>query len=165
MPQNPACAPFPPVVDGMPGQRYGLTGPQVEPGAGYWTFGLCAMPCVVRISELLPITDNPENKDCYFNPYPSNPKIIQKELADLHQLAATRNQLLPAGTTSKFLQLRPPPLGAVYCLKEREPKPLQRLGEQCTLTGQDDPAVIRTGRELGRYFRGRNARAGSPAGP
>jgi membrane-associated phospholipid phosphatase len=148
MPSNPACTPFSPVIDGISGQRYALKGPQVEPGAGYWTFGPCAIPCVVRISELLPFTDNPENKDCYFPPYPSDPKVIKKELDELKQLAADRDKDLPAGYISKFLQLRPPPIGAVYCL-EREQTPLKTLDEQCKLTG---PPVIKTGRELARYF-------------
>jgi PAP2 superfamily len=153
MPTNPACTPFPPVIDGVPGQRYALNGPQVEPGAAYWTFGPCAIPCVVRISELLPFTDNPKNEDCYFPPYPSDRKVIKKELDELKDLAANRDKPLPRGYISKFLQLRPQPLGAVYCL-EREQKPLRNLDEQCTLTGQDEPAVIQTGRELARYFEG-----------
>lgn len=151
MPDNPDCKPFPPVVDGTPGSRYKLNGPQVEPGAAYWTTGPCAIPCVVRVSELLPFTDNPKNKDCYFPPYPSDPKVIKKELDELHQLEADRDKPLPAGAISKFLQLRPPPLGAVYCL-EREQKPLKTLMDQCTLDERDKPPVIKTGRELARYF-------------
>lgn len=152
MPANPDCKPFSPVVDGIPGSRYKLKGPQVTPSAGYWTMGPCAIPCVVRVSELLPITDNPRNNNlCYFKPYPSDPTVIQNELDELKDLATKRNNPLPAGTISKFLQLRPPPLGAVYCL-EREQKPLTTLGEQCSLTSQDEPKVIETGRELARYF-------------
>jgi hypothetical protein len=151
MPANPNCKPFPPVVDGTQGSRYKLNGPQVSTGAAYWTTGPCAIPCVVRVSELLPITDNPENTKCYFKPYPSDPAVIQNELQELKDLAANRDNPLPAGTISKFLQLRPPPLGAIYCL-EREQKPLMTLDQQCSLTDQDAPEVIQTGRELARYF-------------
>jgi hypothetical protein len=77
--------------------------------------------------------------------------VIEAELDELKELEANRDNPLPAGTISKFLQLRPPPLGAVYCL-EREQKPLQNLNEQCSLTSQDEPKVIQTGRELARYF-------------
>lgn len=153
MPTNPACTSHPPVIDGATAGtlRYALTGPQVEPGAAYWTAGACAVPCVVRISELLPFTDNPKNKDFYFEPYPSDPSTVAAEIKQLKQLAADRDKPLPAGTISRFLQLRPQPLGAVFCL-EREQKPLQTLAEQCTLDPQDQPPVIRTGRELARWF-------------
>lgn len=154
MPTNPACTPFPPVVDGVPGQRYKLPGPQIEPGAAYWTTGPCTIPCVVRVSELLPITDNPENRDCYFEPYPSDPRVIQREIDELKDLEGKRDDPRPAGEISRFLQMRPQPLGAVFCL-EREQKPLKTLDEQCgRLTEQDNPRVIQTGRELARWFEG-----------
>ena len=152
MPNNKDCTPFPPVIDGIPGQRYNLPGPQVEPGSGYWTTGPCTIPCVVRISELLPITDNPKHR-CYFEPYPSDPKVRDKEIKELKDLAGRRDDPLPKGEISRFLQLRPQPLGAVFCL-EREQKPLKTLDEQCSLTKQDDPPVIQTGRELARWFEG-----------
>lgn len=157
---NPACTPFPPVVDGHPNRRYGLQGPQVEPDAGYWTVGPCTVPCVVRISELLALTDDPNTPEFYFEPYPSNQNVVNDELKELRDLENMRdNPGAVASTTpgktrlpiSKFLQYRPQPLGAVFCL-EREQKPLQRLAQQCTLDAQDDPPVIQTGRELARWF-------------
>ena len=153
MPNNKDCTPFPPIIDGIPGQRYKLPGPQVEPGAGYWTDGPCTIPCVIRVSELLPFTDNPKHR-CYLKPYPSDPKVRDKEIKELKDLAGRRNDPLPAGEISRFLQMRPQPLGTVFCL-DREQKPLETLDEQCTLTKrQDDPPVIMTGKELARWFEG-----------
>ncbi|MDF2441473.1 MAG: hypothetical protein JWN98_2457 [Abditibacteriota bacterium] len=151
MAQNVNCTPVPPTVDGVAGARYSLPGPQVEPGAAYWTSGPCAVPSVIRISELLALTDDAANPDFYFEPYPSDPKVIAREIAELKQLAADLDKPLPRGTISQYLQLRPQPLGAVFCL-EREQKPLTTLDQQCTLDRQDDPPVIQTGRELARWF-------------
>jgi hypothetical protein len=114
----------------------------------------------VRISELLPLTDDPGNEECYFEPYPCDEEVVQGEIQELKDLAGLRDdpdaiasnapgrRRLPI---SKFLQLRPQPLGAVFCL-EREQKPLESLAQQCTRDEQDRPRVIRTGRELARWF-------------
>ena len=154
------CPPFPPVISCPSGSQYNLPGPQVEPDAAYWTTGPCAVPSVVRISELLPLTDDPDNEDCYFEPYPCDEEVVEKEIQELKDLESLRDDpgAIASNTPgmerlpiSKFLQLRPQPLGAVFCL-DREQKPLKRLKQQCTLTEQDDPPVIQTGRELARWF-------------
>ncbi|MEJ7870757.1 MAG: vanadium-dependent haloperoxidase [Rubrobacteraceae bacterium] len=157
---NAECTPFPPVVSCSPNSLYALPGPQVEPDAAYWTAGPCAVPSVVQISELIALTDDPDNKRCYFKPYPCDEEVVQKELQELKELAGLRDDpnAIASNTPgkkrlpiSKFLQYRPQPLGAVFCL-EREQKPLKRLKQQCTLTEQDNPPVIQTGRELARWF-------------
>ncbi len=124
--------------------QYNLRGPQVEPEASFWTIAPCPVPCVVRIPELLKVTDNPKH-DCYFPPYPTDPAILADEIAELNELASLRDN--PAALAnpvpgnrhrlaiSPFLQLRPQPLGAVFNHEH----------------GDDEP-VIRTGRELSRWF-------------
>jgi hypothetical protein len=67
---NSECAPFPPVVSCPPDSQYALPGPQVEPDAAYWTTGPCTVPCVVRISELLPLTDDPGQRGVLFRALP-----------------------------------------------------------------------------------------------
>ncbi|HEX4965034.1 MAG TPA: hypothetical protein VF173_29770, partial [Thermoanaerobaculia bacterium] len=109
---------------------------------------------------MLKVTDDPKH-ECYFPPYPTDPKIVTDEIAELKELASLRDNPaalanpvpgnpLPTGEVgphepvlgnrrrlaiSPFLQLRPQPLGAVF---NRE-------------YGDNEP-VIRTGRELARWF-------------
>lgn len=158
--QNPECTPFPPVVDGRGNRRYRLPGPQVEPGAAYWTAGPCTVPRVVTISELVALSDDPNNRECYFEPYPSDKRVLDDEIKELRELKRLRDDPNAVASDapsrrrlpiSKFLQYRPQPLGAVFCL-ERDQKPLETLAQQCTLDEQDDPPVIQTGRELARWF-------------
>jgi hypothetical protein len=125
--------------------EYSLTGPQVEPQAGYWAY--CARLCVVSIEELTAVTDNPKS-DGYFPPYPdpcspAGAAQIKKEIDELLALAKRRDDpcslsgaaqgaLGPRKPISKFLNLTPPALGAVVV--NRFP------GEQ----------IIRTGRGMAR---------------
>jgi PAP2 superfamily len=127
--------------------KYSLPGSQVEPEASYWTEGQCYIPHVVPVRDLLKITDQEEIDDhpnpFFFPNYPSN-KDTTKEIEELHELATLRDD--PAALVSHqpgrkrnaispFLQLVPQPLGAVFNI-HRPP----------------DQPVIRTGRELARWF-------------
>lgn len=96
---------------------------------------------MISINNLIQITDNPEHPD-YFPAY--DPANTADEIAELLALAALRDdpQALVSSESgrerrkiSAFLQLRPQPFGAVYNTERdvREP-------------------VIRTGRELARWF-------------
>jgi hypothetical protein len=140
--------------------QYDLRGPQVEPEASFWTARPCPLPCVVRIEDLIKVTDDTEH-ECYFPPHPVDAEILADEIAELNELASLRDDPaalvhpapgnpLPTGLVgprapvignrrrlaiSPFLQLRPQPLGAVFN-RERS---------------ADEP-VIRTGRELARWF-------------
>jgi membrane-associated phospholipid phosphatase len=137
--------------------EYSLQGPQVEPEAGYWNH--CARLCMVSVEELTKLTDDPKSRH-YFPPYPTDKKTLEKEIAELVDLARHRDdpchlvspkpckqeldedickveKELPAEygcrrPMSKLWNLSPPPLGGV--LVNRLP------GEQ----------VIRTGRGLAR---------------
>jgi hypothetical protein len=139
---GPAGVPWPPAVPGS--TMYNLPGPQVEPQAGFWTINPCAVPCVVRISDLLAKTDDPASP-CYFPDYPTDPDVLRGEIEELIELASLRDDpealANPASTNrrrlaiSPFLQVRPQPVGAVYN----------------RLRSEDQPVIL-TGRELGRYF-------------
>jgi hypothetical protein len=150
---------WPPSVPPKP-KEYSLRGPQVEPEASYWSIRPCPVPCVVRMEDLIRITDDPDHQ-CYLPPYPVDPKVLADEIAELNELASLRDDPsalmypvpgnpLPTGLVgpgepvignrrrlaiSPFLQLRPQPLGAVFT-RDR--------------TGNEP--VIRTGRELARWF-------------
>ena len=120
---------------------YALPGPQVEPGASYWNN--CPVPCPVSQDDLKDITDDPNNP-CYFPPYPTDPGVVHAEFAELQMLEGLRKDPTAIASTepvsprceiSTFLQLRPPPLGAV------------------TNTARGDAfPVVSTGAELARYF-------------
>ncbi len=139
---GPAEVPWPPPIPGN--TMYDLRGPQVEPESSFWTISPCAVPCIVRISDLIAKTDDPANP-CYFPDYPTDANVVSGEIEELIELASLRDDpealANPTSTNrrrlaiSPFLQLRPQPLGAVYN----------------RLRGEDEP-VIRTGRELARWF-------------
>ncbi len=139
---GPAGVEWPPMIPGS--TMYNLRGPQVEPEAGFWTINPCAVPCIVRIEDLIQKTDNPADP-CFFPDYPTDPDILSDEIEELIELASLRDDpeafANPVPTNrrrlaiSPFLQLRPPPLGAVFNRERSEDKP-----------------VILTGRELARYF-------------
>ena len=148
---------------------YSLPGLQVEPEASFWTIGDCPVPCVIKISRLTAITDDPANP-CYFPPYPTAPDVVRDEIEELVELASLRDDpeaLFSAKPCrerreiSPFLQYRPQPLSAVYNL-DRDPAAyaLRRGGTpepnllEIHRGEQLDAAypVIRTGRELARWF-------------
>ncbi len=139
---GPLEVPWPPPIPLHP--MYDLRGPQVEPEAGFWTINPCAVPCIVRIQDLIVKTDDPENP-CYFPDYPTDLEIVTAEIEELKELASLRDDpgalANPASPNrqrlaiSPFLQLRPQPLGAVFNRERSEDEP-----------------VILTGRELARYF-------------
>src|SRR5436305_9876730 len=70
--------------------EYSLQGPQVDPSAGYWNY--CAKLRIISIDELLAFTDNyAGNRDHYFPPYPKDQKTIDREIAELIDLATHRD--------------------------------------------------------------------------
>ena len=120
---------------------YGLTGPQVEPGASYWNN--CPVPCPVSHAQLIAITDDAQNP-CYFPPYQTGVAVVQAEFDELQMLEGLRKDPTALASTdpdsprceiSTFLQLRPPPLGAVTNSARGDAFP-----------------VVSTGAELARYF-------------
>ncbi len=148
---------------------YSLPGPQVEAEASFWTIGECPAPCAIKISRLTSITDDPDSP-CYFPPYPTDAAVVQDEIEELIELASLRddpdalfNSTPCRGRreVSSFLQYRPQPLGAAHNL-DRDP-----LAHALRQGGASEPnlleiyrgeeidaryPVIRTGRELARWF-------------
>jgi membrane-associated phospholipid phosphatase len=149
-------------------ERYNLRGPQVEPDASHWTVQPCRLPCVISISRLSQVTDDPASVH-YFPPYPDDDQA-RAEIEELVELASLRDD--PAALVSReparerreisqLLEYRPQPLGAVYNL-ERDPffgalfnQAPPRADLTGLPTGRDfNPRfkVLQTGRELARYF-------------
>jgi len=147
---------------------YGLRGPQVEPEAAFWT--VCEVPCVVRIADLVQLTDDSTRPEWFFEDYPTNQAVLSEEIDELIELASLRDD--PEAVFSRrpgrerraispFLQLRPQPIGAVINL-DRDPvlRPIRHgrqpyPGALPIARGEEvDPAfpVVHTGRELARYF-------------
>lgn len=148
--------------------RYSLVGPQVQPDASYWHIGECPPLCVVRPGDLL-------SKDdllyCPVRGYPTSATVIAEELHELAQQRdnpeavadrledPTRRRL----QISPLLQLRPPPLGAVFNRRRPDPQPVERVDAERWPIERPDPftpaetvpgeiPVITTGRELARFF-------------
>jgi hypothetical protein len=159
--------------------EYRLRGPQVEPGASYWSFTYCRPPCPLSIDELTAHTNNASDK-CYFPAY-SEPGVanVTDELDELHELAQLRDDPEAVASNnperrrkgiSQFLQLVPQPLSAVVNTDRRRDASLITTGPE-RLMAQVGPftpppfrscdgrecceeffPVVRTGRELARYF-------------
>jgi len=171
LPNDPLHRPPPPAA-------YGLRGPQIEPAASYWL--LCPAPCVPRITDITAITDNPRSP-CFFPPYPDEATTI-REVAELKELACLRDDPEALFSDeprqqrlglSMFLRLRQQPLGAVVNTLRRgdsllpmggpemrrlaidacaQPRPDMGLTPCSTDCVDEFFPVIRTGRELARYF-------------
>ncbi len=133
------CMPWPPPRL----ETYSLPGPQLEPEGSYRTINPCKLLSVIRIvPDLTRITDD-ANNDFYLPDYPQGSVIDDEiqELLDLQQLVddpaaiASNEPGRRRLGISPFLQLRPPPATAVFNRLRSEAEP-----------------VIRTGRELARYF-------------
>jgi membrane-associated phospholipid phosphatase len=150
-------------------KEYSLPGPQIEPEASFWTIYPCKVPCVIRISDLVKRTDNPED-ECYFPPYPDDPVVVEGEIEELVELASLRDDPRAIFSSqrgrerraiSPFLQYRPQPLSAVFNLERdpalstietgRRPEPDLIDIETGEILDTAFP-VIRTGRELSRWF-------------
>ena len=67
--------------------RYRLSGPQVEPGASYWN--RCPVPCTVSFEELTAVTEDSSSPH-FFEPYPTDPAVVQREFAELIELERLR---------------------------------------------------------------------------
>ena len=124
---------------------YSLHDSPIEPLSGIWATQASILSSTLRIdSELIRQTDDPSHT--YYLPDRPLPGSSQEqdELDELIELAHLRDNPLAIESTktsrerrkiSSFLLLRPPPLGAVVSNHRSESDPL-----------------IRTGRELSRYF-------------
>jgi len=135
---------------------YNLPGPQVDPAASYWTE--CHVPCVVSLDEV--------RAHCTPGPYPTQPAVLEEEIAELLDLASLRDDPAALVSTVKgkerraisaFLQLRPQPIGAVFNRERAQGRHTERCDDRCDSRcdiqpDDDDVPVIRTGRELARYF-------------
>ncbi|MFC3127240.1 phosphatase PAP2 family protein [Pseudoroseomonas globiformis] len=129
-------------------RRYNLPGPQIEPGAAFWA-DRGKRIAVVEVDAL---------PDGTMLPYDRDPEAIEADIRELIYLAEKRDEqgLVIAGGTfegrireplSKFLYLRPAPLGAIFNVTVDQPK-VTDLFTQC---GPSTP-LVQTGRELARLF-------------
>ena len=164
-----------------PNREYGLDGPQVEPEAGWW--GIPGdgrgLPRVVPIEEVRALVEDadPENP-FYVPPYPREKEFLDWEIRELRFLEANRdrpealagafdepppvNDLPPdftdtmRGPVSDFVQLDPPPFGAIFNIGSRPQSPLDTINQQHLRRPREGSGplspVVRTGRQLARMF-------------
>jgi hypothetical protein len=120
-------------------QKYKLPGPRVTPEAKDWG----KSPYLPHVPALDAIIKAAEEADIV-QPYPNEGRQLQQEIEELLELAQLRDDPTALVSTqpgrerrkiSRFLLLRPQPLGASYN----------------TLTAPPAP-VIQTGRELARWY-------------
>lgn len=176
---------FPPGCDndgnvGNPQLPYRLQGVQVEPEAGWWGTPVLEreLPRVVSLDEVRLLVENPVSP-FYVPPYPRGKAFLDWEIAELVELAALRDdpaQISGSYTTtappanslpkeftdttrapvSDFIQLDPPPFGAIFNIGSRTQYAIsdinqQHLRRQLFQNGTLPP-VVTTGRQLARMF-------------
>jgi len=144
------------------GAEYKLSGPQVEPKASFWN--RCSQPRIVSLDDLREAgTDDPDNKDFFFPPYPDSDTpegqaMIDDEIAELRELESLRkdpNSLVGGSGERKrkemsiFLTGKPLKLPGLPDIKFSPPP----LGAVVRTTRLDEP-LVQTGEELARYFEG-----------
>jgi PAP2 superfamily len=133
----------------QPTAQYSLPGPQVQPDAGFWHLPPCPRLCIVLPTE---VAAPPQYTG--FN--------LADELDELHELAQLRDDRDAVANwnpperrrldISPLLQLRPPPLGAQFDRRHPDPHPRDRIQSERNPIYPPGPAVIRTGRQLARFF-------------
>ncbi|MDB5600840.1 MAG: phosphatase family protein [Xanthobacteraceae bacterium] len=136
----PAPAPTPP----NPTAPYRLRGPQVEYAAAYWLIN-----SKLRMPTLEEVTTEVGNPP----PYSQDPTFLNKEIAELKNLASRRNDPLPENYLSDFIQLQSSPFGTIINATHAR---VQYRTDYPTI--QDSrihrlrKTVVQTGRELARMF-------------
>lgn len=123
--------------------RYSLTGPQVEPEAGYWTWEGHRIR-VVEVDRLRGKTEAFDHS------------ILDEERAELLFLAGNRDEPLEKvpdfsadrrrRPLSKFFRLQPPPISAVINTGKQDK--IKDVFKQC----EQRTAMVSTGQELARLF-------------
>lgn len=164
---------------------YDLDGPQVEPEAGWWSIpGGSPLPRVVDIKEVRALVE--KEGEFFVPPYPTDPKFLAWEIRELAFLAGRdpkSNRLrrdlpklldgnfsepppandLPAAFTdttrdpvSDFIQLDPPPFGAIFNIGSRRQIVIDNINQQHLRRPRNGkgrlPLVVTTGRQLARMF-------------
>jgi membrane-associated phospholipid phosphatase len=155
-----------------------LLGSQIEPEAGYWTYDPRGrgLPRVVPVTEVRGLTED-SHSPYYVPPYPRDRQALDWEIAELKYLQDYRNDpsaisgtfparppaSVPAefrDTTrdpiSDFIQLDPPPFGAIFNIGDRPQYRIENINQQHLRRQQFLsgilPPVVWTGRQLARMF-------------
>lgn len=172
---EPACPGDPDQTQGgNPQALYNLGGTQVEPTAGYWTLG--TVPELVRVVPIAFVDDLTENSgsEFYIPRYPIAQDALEWEIAELEWLEDHRDdpeavagdfsqvRQPPASLDaiyrdarrsgiSQFINLDPPPFGAIFNIGSRPQHPIEDVNQQHLRLGAL-PDVVTTGRQLARMF-------------
>lgn len=175
---------FPPECEdpgdaGDPELPYRLDGPQVEPTGGWWGVPVLEreLPRVVSVDRVRLLVENPGSQ-FYVPPYPKDPDFLAWEIAELDELESARDdpaqvagsftQSAPSNTLppdftnttrdpiSEFIQLDPPPFGAIFNIGSRPQFAINNINQQHLrrqlFQGGVLPPVVTTGRQLARMF-------------
>jgi membrane-associated phospholipid phosphatase len=141
-----AGCPAPGPGGGNPSAPYNLPGPQVEFQAAYWLLNnQLRMPTLPEVQSKLGVAP----------PYPTSTATLSAEITALHGLAARRDNNLPQGALSDFINLQDPPFGAIFNASSgRTQYRVDFVNIQDSRISRLPPTLVKTGRELARMFEG-----------
>jgi len=136
--------PTPPGGGGDVNAPYRLPGPQVEFQAAYWLVN--AQLRMPTLEEIMAKLGEP-------TPYPRDENTLKNEIAELRRLAASRDNILPPGYLSDFINLQNPPFGAIFNgSPSRTQYRVDFVKVQDTRINRLPKTLVLTGRELARMF-------------
>jgi hypothetical protein len=126
------------------GAPYALPGPQVEPAAAFWLVnGHLRSP---TLNEVRARVGTPP-------PFPDDPAELERQIAELQDLASRRDDPLPEDGLSDFINLQDPPFGAIFnASKERTQFRVDFVKRQDSRISRLPKTLVLTGRELARMF-------------
>jgi hypothetical protein len=137
-----APCPDPPADGGNPTALYRLKGPQVEFEAAYWLVN--PQLRIPAIKEVMMKVGTPK-------PYPTDKPTLDKEIAELKSLATKRDNNLPEGYLSQFINLQDPPFGAIFNTRGTQYR-VDAIKQQDSRIKRLPKTLIKTGRQLARMF-------------
>jgi hypothetical protein len=132
---------------------YNLPGPQSEPAAAFWLIG-DRLPQVVPLKQVVQRFQDENGKWLPDIPFPTDDATIDQEIQELGELARNRYRNLERtrrGYLSDFINLQPPPFGAIFDTRTQYPVTNVNNQHRRILLPE---VQVNTGGQLARMFEG-----------